>query len=114
MEQTRSERPASAEKDTASVNLSAGEHDAQPTPRRPFSKRILAVIWDSLDKTPEERRFIAKIDWWILSYCCIAYFVKYLDQTNVSHDDSHELLHLWWTLATLLTCSRCLMPMCPA
>jgi hypothetical protein len=52
--------------------------------RRPLRRRIMAVIWDSLDKTPEERAFIAKIDWWILSYCCIAYFVKYLDQTNVS------------------------------
>lgn len=51
----------------------------------PLSKRILSIVWDSLDKTPEERRFIAKIDWWILSYCCIAYFVKYLDQTNVSN-----------------------------
>ncbi|EON95892.1 putative pantothenate protein [Phaeoacremonium minimum UCRPA7] len=85
MEQTNPDRPASAEKDTASVNLSSGEDDSRSSPRRPLSKRILAVIWDSLDKTPEERRFIAKIDWWILSYCCIAYFVKYLDQTNVSN-----------------------------
>ncbi|KAF2637374.1 MFS general substrate transporter [Massarina eburnea CBS 473.64] len=51
----------------------------------PLSKRILAVIWDSLDKTPEERAFIAKIDFWILTYVCIAYFVKYLDQTNISN-----------------------------
>lgn len=48
-------------------------------------KRLLSVIWDSFDKSPEERAFIAKLDWWILSYCCIAYFVKYLDQTNVSY-----------------------------
>ncbi|GKT67999.1 pantothenate transporter protein [Colletotrichum tofieldiae] len=59
---------------------------AQPNeqqPKRSLRKRIAAVVWDSLDKDPEERKFIAKIDWWILSYCCIAYFVKYLDQTNV-------------------------------
>ncbi|GKT45089.1 pantothenate transporter liz1 [Colletotrichum spaethianum] len=52
---------------------------AQPNeqqPKRSLRKRIAAVVWDSLDKTPEERKFIAKIDWWILSYCCIAYFVK--------------------------------------
>lgn len=72
-------------KDAASINMSAGTtDDFDGLQRRPWSKRILAVIWDSLDKAPEERAFIAKIDWWILSYCCIAYFVKYLDQTNVS------------------------------
>ncbi|KAF7560967.1 hypothetical protein G7046_g3174 [Stylonectria norvegica] len=56
-----------------------------PPRRQPLRRRVLAVIWDSLDKTPEERKFVAKIDWWILSYCCVAYFVKYLDQTNVSN-----------------------------
>jgi MFS transporter, ACS family, pantothenate transporter len=84
--QAEVQRPASpgVEKDTASVNLgSSSADDSGTTKRRPLSKRILAVVWDSLDKTPEERAFIAKIDWWILSYCCIAYFVKYLDQTNV-------------------------------
>ncbi|KAL2212414.1 MFS general substrate transporter [Sarocladium strictum] len=59
--------------------------EQQTEAKRPLKKRILAVLWDSLDKDPEERKFIAKIDWWILSYCCIAYFVKYLDQTNVSN-----------------------------
>ncbi|KAK7227913.1 hypothetical protein V2G26_000083 [Clonostachys chloroleuca] len=48
-------------------------------------KRLLGIIWDSFDKPPEERKFMAKIDWWILTYCCVAYFVKYLDQTNVSN-----------------------------
>lgn len=38
----------------------------------PFSIRVLRVLWDTLDKTPEERAFIAKIDWWIFSYACIA------------------------------------------
>lgn len=28
---------------------------------------------------------MAKIDWWILSYACVAYSVKYLNQTNVSN-----------------------------
>ncbi|GJC79538.1 pantothenate transporter liz1 [Colletotrichum liriopes] len=73
---------------------------AQPNeqqPKRSLRKRIAAVVWDSLDKDPEERKFIAKIDWWILSYCCIAYFVKYLDQTNVSNayvSGMKEDLHL--------------------
>lgn len=49
-----------------------------------LKRKILRVIWDSLDKSPEERRFVAKADWWIMTYVCVAYFVKYLDQTNVS------------------------------
>ncbi|GJC98514.1 pantothenate transporter liz1 [Colletotrichum higginsianum] len=59
-------------KDTASVAVQRDE----PQPKRSLRKRIAAVVWDSLDKDPEERKFIAKIDWWILSYCCVAYFVK--------------------------------------
>ncbi|KAK8047151.1 hypothetical protein PG996_015215 [Apiospora saccharicola] len=51
----------------------------------PLRKTLWSVLWDSLDKTPEERKFIAKIDWWILSYCCVSYFVKHLDQTNISN-----------------------------
>ncbi|KAJ4247846.1 hypothetical protein NW762_013055 [Fusarium torreyae] len=53
--------------------------------RRPLKKKILGVLWDTFDKSPEERKLVTKLDWWILSYCCIAYFVKYLDQTNVSN-----------------------------
>ncbi|KAF1955355.1 pantothenate transporter liz1 [Byssothecium circinans] len=74
--------------DTKSLDKNAAiadrEVDCAPT-KLPLSKRILAVVWDSLDKTPEERAFIAKIDFWILTYVCIAYFVKYLDQTNISN-----------------------------
>jgi hypothetical protein len=74
----------SADKETASAIISSTDDDLGTPRQLPLSKRILGVIWDSLDKSPEERAFIAKADWWILSYCCIAYFVKYLDQTNVS------------------------------
>lgn len=52
--------------------------------KKSLKKRILGIVWDSLDKPPEERKFIAKVDTWIMSYVCVAYFVKYLDQTNVS------------------------------
>ncbi|KAJ9150802.1 Pantothenate transporter [Pleurostoma richardsiae] len=85
MDAENTPRHASPEKDTSSVNMSSAEEESTTERKLPLSKRILGVIWDSLDKTPEERAFIAKIDWWILSYCCIAYFVKYLDQTNVSN-----------------------------
>lgn len=76
-------RPTSL-KDDAIVNAEAASTEEQQLRKKPLSKRILGILWDSLEKMPEERKFIAKIDWWILSYCCVAYFVKYLDQTNVS------------------------------
>lgn len=83
--------------------------DGAERPQLPLSKRILRVLWNSLDKPPEERKFVAKIDWWILSYCCVAYFVKYLDQTNVrsnecpsryecafaDHTTGHKCLCVW-------------------
>lgn len=55
----------------------------EPHKKLSLSKRIASVVWDSLDKTPEERKFIAKIDWWILSYCTISYWGKYMCQQNV-------------------------------
>ncbi|KAK8058471.1 hypothetical protein PG994_008919 [Apiospora phragmitis] len=70
------------------VNPDEGHSEAEVTyssVKFPLRKRLWSVVWDSLDKTPEERKFIAKIDWWILSYCCVSYFVKYLDQTNISN-----------------------------
>ncbi|ETS74415.1 hypothetical protein PFICI_14281 [Pestalotiopsis fici W106-1] len=57
----------------------------EPGKKLPLRKRIASVIWDSLDKTPEERRFIAKIDFWILSYCTISYWGKYMCQQNVTN-----------------------------
>jgi len=32
-----------------------------------------------------ERRLLLKIDWFILSYCCLMYFTNYLDRSNVSN-----------------------------
>lgn len=63
-----------------------------PAVKKTLGKRIQAIVWDSLDKDPIERKLIAKLDWWILSYVCVAYFVKYLDQTNVSLSESKFFL----------------------
>jgi ACS family pantothenate transporter-like MFS transporter len=82
------EGPAETAKGLQSAAIPRSTSDFEVGSRTPakksLSKRIQAVVWDSLDKDPVERKLIAKPDWWILSYVCIAYFVKYLDQTNVS------------------------------
>lgn len=34
---------------------------------------------------PEEARLIVKIDWFVLSFCCLLYWVNYLDRLNLSN-----------------------------
>ncbi|CAK7240907.1 MAG: hypothetical protein STHCBS139747_002362 [Sporothrix thermara] len=108
--------------DDATTSVHGGSPDAEsgtvsptPTPHRRRRRRLVGIIWDSLDKSPEDRRLIAKIDWFILSYVCIAYFVKYLDQTNVSNayvsgmkEDLHmagndlNYLTTYWTIGYIV------------
>lgn len=65
-------------------------------------KRWVSYIWDTLDKSPEERRLLFKLDTAILTFaslgkCAIlfflgatdanrsGYFIKYLDQININN-----------------------------
>jgi ACS family pantothenate transporter-like MFS transporter len=36
------------------------------------------------EKTPEERKLIRKVDFFILSFCCLMYFFNYLDRSNLT------------------------------
>ncbi|EPQ56028.1 hypothetical protein GLOTRDRAFT_129231 [Gloeophyllum trabeum ATCC 11539] len=40
--------------------------------KRPLS----SYIWDTWDKSPEERRFLTKLDACLLSYAALSYFSK--------------------------------------
>jgi len=40
-------------------------------------------IWDSADKHPLERKFLAKLDFFLLSSTMLGYFIKTLNQSNV-------------------------------
>ncbi|KAF2758700.1 MFS general substrate transporter [Pseudovirgaria hyperparasitica] len=35
--------------------------------------------------TKEERKLVQKLDWFILSFCCLMYFMNYLDRSNLSN-----------------------------
>lgn len=48
-------------------------------------KRWVSYIWDTLDKSPEERRFLFKLDAAILTFASLGYFIKYLDQVNINN-----------------------------
>ena len=42
-------------------------------------------IWDSLNKSPEERRFLFKLGCALLTFASLGYFIKYLDQANINN-----------------------------
>ncbi|KAM3523112.1 hypothetical protein NHJ13051_005292 [Beauveria bassiana] len=50
--------------------------------RKPHWK---AYLWDTLDKSPEERRFLFKLDAAILTVASLGYFIKNLDQININN-----------------------------
>lgn len=42
-------------------------------------------LWDTLDKSPEERRFLFKLDAVVLTFASLGYFIKNLDQVNINN-----------------------------
>ncbi|KAL4956371.1 major facilitator superfamily domain-containing protein [Aspergillus filifer] len=76
-----SDQKVDAEIDGRKVDQSQ-DGSQQPPPPKGKRARLRAAIWDTWDKSPEERRLVQKVDWWLLSYACIAYFIKALDQGN--------------------------------
>lgn len=48
-------------------------------------QKFRSVVWDTLDRSPEERRFLAKIDFFILTWAGFTYFSKNLNTNNVSN-----------------------------
>lgn len=51
----------------------------QETPKKSWK----SYLWDTLDKPPEERRFLFKLDAVILTAASLGYFIKNLDQYNM-------------------------------
>lgn len=49
-------------------------------PMRP--RKIYELLWGPFSLDPRENRLLVKIDWFVLSYVCLIYWVNYLDRTN--------------------------------
>ena len=58
--------------------------------KKPLKRRIREILWDSFDRTPEERWFIHKIDFFILTWASLSYFSKNLNTNNVSKSKSYK------------------------
>ncbi|RDW77002.1 putative major facilitator superfamily permease-3 [Coleophoma cylindrospora] len=49
------------------------------------SKLPVWLRWHEPGTTKQEKRLIAKLDWFLLSYSCLCFFMKQLDSNNVSN-----------------------------
>ncbi|KAH3674689.1 hypothetical protein WICMUC_003105 [Wickerhamomyces mucosus] len=45
--------------------------------------KTLQFLWDGTDKHPLERKFLIKLDWFLLSSSCAGYFLKTLNSSNI-------------------------------
>jgi hypothetical protein len=50
----------------------------------PRKIRLASIRWYSPTDTPEERRAIMKLDLLIVPFAMLAYWIKYVDQGNLS------------------------------
>ena len=48
-------------------------------------RTIQRYIWDDPDKPAAEKKFLVKLDFFLLTYTCLGYFCKNLDQTNINN-----------------------------
>ncbi|KAI0347339.1 MFS general substrate transporter [Trametopsis cervina] len=48
-------------------------------------QRTRHFVWGEVPQSKEERKLLLKIDWFILSYCCLMYFTNYLDRSNINN-----------------------------
>lgn len=48
-------------------------------------RTIRRYIWDDPDKPAAEKKLLLKLDFFLLTYTCLAYFCKNLDQANLSN-----------------------------
>lgn len=64
-------------------SVSSSDGIYEPAVKKTMRQRIRSIVWDTLDRSPEERRFIAKIDFFILTWAGLTYFSKNLNTNNV-------------------------------
>jgi hypothetical protein len=69
-------------------------------------RSIQRYIWDDPDKPAIEKKFLLKLDFFLLSYTCLAYFCKNLDQQNINNayvSGMKEALHMGGSQLTYMS-----------
>ncbi|GBE79336.1 Pantothenate transporter liz1 [Sparassis crispa] len=74
-------------------------------------RKVRRFVWGEIPATKAEQKLLLKIDWFILSYCCLMYFTNYLDRSNVANayvSGMRQELHMHGTqynkINTIFTC----------
>lgn len=78
------ESTTSATKDETTTTVVNGAQQ-QPPPNSGGSKGSSWFHWHEPNTSPAEKRLLFKLDWFLLSFSCLTYFIKQLDQNNVSN-----------------------------
>ena len=47
--------------------------------------RAKVAVWGQTPTDPREARLLVKIDWFVLSFVCLLYWVNYVDRLNISN-----------------------------
>lgn len=48
-------------------------------------KKVRNFLWGEPPEDPKEAKLLFKIDWFVLSYVCLVYWVNYLDRSNLAN-----------------------------
>lgn len=64
---------------------SRSEHDTPDGIKATSKHNWTSYIWDSLGKSPQERKFLFKLDAAVLTFASLGYFIKNLDQININN-----------------------------
>ena len=59
------------------------------------NRKWYQIKWYNDDDTPEERKLINKLDLLIVPYAFLAYWVKYIDQANISKYHRHDITNVY-------------------
>ncbi|TVY53628.1 Pantothenate transporter liz1 [Lachnellula cervina] len=89
--------PEDAQKDERDIKLPAWERPGVWGATRRFLRTIQRYIWDDPDKPKAEKLFLFKLDFFLLTYGCLGYFCKNLDQANIRNayvSGMKEALHM--------------------
>ena len=73
---------ATQEKDARSTTA---VHEADDSPLSVVKDLDVRQKWRLFDKSPEERRFLFKLNAVVLTLACLGSFIKYLDEVNLSN-----------------------------
>ncbi|GAV30451.1 hypothetical protein PMKS-003965 [Pichia membranifaciens] len=66
------------------INLDVELTEAEVIKRQKLWFKVAHFFWDGLDKHPKEQLFLLKLDWFLLSSSMCGYFIKNLNQSNIS------------------------------